>query len=184
MPELPQVSIVPREPTDVPVLADVLAEQQPSSRYPFRWPLPFPVEQFLVREHEEAAWVARVDGRPIGHVSVSRVAGAMAVPFAAATGRPVEELALVTVLFVATGAQGSGVGGRLLDTAVDWARGRGRLPVLDVVQAHERALSVYRRRGWEVVGEMRPDWLPAEEQPLLLMRLGGEAVADGSGVPA
>ena len=175
MPASPRVLIGPRRATDLPVLAEVLAEQQPASRYPFRCPLPFPVDQFIVREHEEAAWVARVEDRPVGHVSTSRVAGAMTAPFEEATGLPAEQLALVTVLFVATGAQGSGVGGRLLDTAVGWARERGRVPVLDVVRAHERALAVYRRRGWEAVGELRPDWLPAEEQPLLLMRLGAEA---------
>lgn len=175
VPATTPVLIEPRATGDLPALVEVLAEQQPASRYPFRWPLPFPVEDFLVREHEEASWVARAAGRPIGHVSVSRVAGDMTVPFEEATGCPAADLALVTVLFVATGAQGSGVGGRLLDTAVAWARERARLPVLDVVQAHGRALGVYRHRGWEVVGEMHPAWLPPEEQPLLLMRLTGEA---------
>ena len=64
-------------------------------------------------------------------------------------------------------------------TVSDWMdMERDRVPVLDVVRAHERALAVYRRRGWEAVGELRPDWLPAEEQPLLLMRLGAEAGID------
>ncbi len=152
-----------------------LAEQQPSSRYPFRWPLPYPVEDFLVRSHEEAAWVARVDGRAVGHVSIGRVEGDVAVPFTTATGRPAEELAIISVLFVALETLGSGIGGRLLDTAVDWARQHGRLPVLDVVPSHGAALAVYRHRGWEVVGELRPAWLPAGEESMLLMVLAAEA---------
>jgi len=52
-------SIRPRRDDDVAVLADLLIEQQPVSRYPYRWPLPFPVEDFLVRDGEQAAWVAR-----------------------------------------------------------------------------------------------------------------------------
>ena len=175
MPPSSPVLIEPRRAEDLPLLADVLAEQQPSSRYPFRWPLPYPVEQFIVRAAEEQAWVARRDGRPIGHVSTSRVTGEVVEPFERATGRPAAELALVTVLFVATEAQGTGVGGRLLDTAVSWARSRDRLPVLDVVRAHGNALAVYRHRGWRVVGDVRPGWLPPAEQPLLLMQLDAEA---------
>ena len=44
-----------RRDDDLPELARVLAEQQPVTRYPLRWPLPFPVEQFLVRATEEIA---------------------------------------------------------------------------------------------------------------------------------
>ena len=36
------------------------------------------------------------------------------------------------------------------------------------------ALAVYRHRGWRVVGETRPAWLPADEDPLLLMQLDGD----------
>ena len=158
-------------PEDLPVLVEILAAQQPGSRYPFRWPLPFPVEEFVVRGHEEAGWVALVDGRLVGHVSVGRVEGDLADAFVGATGRPSEELALVSVLFVSPEAQGTGVGGRLLDTAVAWARDRHRLPVLDVVPSHGSALAVYRHRGWQVVGTVRPAWLPDDEEPLLLMRL-------------
>jgi GNAT superfamily N-acetyltransferase len=139
--------------------------------------LPFPAEEFVVRRHEEAGWVALVDGRLAGHVSVGRVEGELADAFVVATGRPRESLAIVSVLFVAPEAQGTGVGGRLLDTAVAWARDRRRLPVLDVVPSHGTALAVYRHRGWRVVGEARPAWLPADEEPLLLMRLGDRDAA-------
>jgi hypothetical protein len=45
----------------------LLGEQQPVTAYPLRWPLPFPVEQFLVRETEEDAWVAEqvATGHPL-----------------------------------------------------------------------------------------------------------------------
>jgi len=167
------VEIRPRRPADLPALVDALQAQQPASRYPLRWPLPFPVEQFLVRQNEEAGWVALVDGRVVGHVSIGRVEGERTDPFVAATGRPSSDLAIVSVLFVAPDEQGSGLGGTLLDTAVAWARARGRLPVLDVVQSHGTAVEVYRHRGWRVIGDLRPAWLPDTEEPLLLMRLDG-----------
>ncbi len=164
-----EVMVRPRAAQDLPELAQILAEQQPTSRYPFRWPLPFPVEQFIVRETEEASWVAEIDGRPVGHVSVGRPRGDLADEFLQITGR--DDVATVSVLFVATSTQGSGVGGRLLDTAVTWAQDRGRLPVLDVFPSHGAALALYRRRGWREVGQTHPEWLPAGEDPLLLMVL-------------
>jgi len=124
-----------------------------------------------VRESEEAAWVAVVDGHPVGHVSVGRPRGGLADEFVRATGRT--DVSTVSVLFVARSAQGSGVGGRLLDTAVSWAQDRGRLPVLDVFPSHSAAVAVYRHRGWREVGQTHPEWLPEEEEPLLLMALPG-----------
>jgi len=105
-------------------------------------------------------------------VSVGRVGGERTDPFVSATGRPADDLAIVSVLFVAPAVQRAGVGGRLLDTAVGWARDLGRLPVLDVVQSHARAVEFYRRRGWQAIGDLRPAWLPDDEEPLLLMQLG------------
>lgn len=158
-----------RRPEDVPVLCEVLAGQQASSHYPVRWPLPFPVEDFIVRPTELASWVAEIDGRVVGHVSAGRLDGELGEQFVALLGT--EDLAEIAVLFVAEDALGAGVGGRLLDSAVDWIRASGREPVLDVVPAHDRALAVYRHRGWSTIGEARPAFLGAEHPPLLLMSL-------------
>lgn len=166
---VPHITVRLRSADDVAGLAEILAAQQQFSRYPFRWPLPFPVEQFIVRESEEAAWVAELDGRLVGHVSVGRPRADLAEAFAGATGAG--EVATVSVLFVDRSAQGSGAGGRLLDTAVSWARERGRLPVLDVFPSHGAALAVYRHRGWREIGQHHPAWLPEGEEPLLLMVL-------------
>ena len=116
-------------------------------------------------------WVAEVDGRVVGHVAVYELEGDLREAFVAATGT--EDLAELAVLFVAADAIGSGIGGRLHDTAVDWIVSTGRQPVLDVVPVHARAVEVYRHRGWEAVGEVRPVWL-AEDFPMLtLMTLSG-----------
>jgi len=165
------MSLVVRErrDDDVPVLAVVLAEQQSTSRYPVRWPLPIPVEDFLVRPGEERAWVAEVDGRVVGHVAVYTLDGNLREPFVTAIGS--EDLAELAVLFVAADVIGTGIGGRLHDTAVDWIVATGRQPVLDVVPVHDRAVEVYRHRGWEVVGEVRPVWLAEDFPTLTLMTL-------------
>lgn len=166
---VPTVTIRPRRPADVPGLVALLGEQQPASRYPLRWPLPFPVEQFLVRATEERAWVAQVGDVLAGHIAVTTPDGEMAEAF----GRvcPGHAVAEVAVLFSGSTFRGSGVGGRLLDTAVAAIRHTGRTPALDVLPAHSSAVAVYRHRGWVEVGRMRPAWLPADQPDVLLMVL-------------
>jgi GNAT superfamily N-acetyltransferase len=159
-----------RGPEDVPALVQVLTEQQPGSGYPLRWPLPFPVERFIVRSYEEMAWVAERDGHLLGHVLVGRVDDdETAAIITAKTGEA--ELAIVSVLFVAQTARGQGIGKLLLDTAVTWAREHGRMPVLDVVPKHREALQFYRHLGWSEVGCIRPEWLPEDHDDVVLMAL-------------
>ena len=156
---------------DLPALVEVLTEQQPTSFYPVQWPLDIPVEDFLVRPGEEHAWVAEIDGRVVGHVAVYTLGDELRGPFVAATGT--EELAELAVLFVGADVIGTGIGGRLHDTAVDWIVASGRQPVLDVVPVHAQAVEVYRHRGWREIGEVRPVWLAEDFPTLVLMTLSG-----------
>lgn len=163
-----------RTEADVPALCEVLAAQQPGSRYPLCGPLPFPVEEFIARDSEEQAWAAEVDERAVGHVAIVGIVerdDGIARCGIEAAGTGIDGLACVSVLFVGRDLQGHGIGGVLLDTAVAWARERGRVPVLDVVQRDGAAVDVYRHRGWREVGQARPAWLPDTEPPVLLMIL-------------
>src|SRR5829696_2496896 len=167
------VTVRERVPQDLARLVEVLAAQQPATGYPVRWPLPFPVERFLVRETELAAWVA-VDrgGAVVGHVAVLDVAaGWEAEAWATGTDLPVGSLAVVGVLFVDPSLAGRGIGSTLLTTAADAARDLGRVPVLDVVSESSRAVALYERHGWRLVGRARPVWLPPDREPLRLMAL-------------
>lgn len=170
-----------RTPADVPVVGELIMRQQPQTRYPFRNPLPFPVEQFVVRDGELAAWVAETTPdeaaeapRVVGHVSVLDVTGHEIGPsWAEAVGRPVGELAAVSVLVVDLALGRRGIASRLMDACESCIHGLGRTPVLEVVaDAHSRAVSLYLRRGWRVVGEVRPRWLPEGEGPVKMMVLG------------
>ena len=164
------VTLRPRRPEDVPVLAELLAEQQPRSRYPYRWPFPTGAEDFLVRSYEQVAWVAELDGQVVGHVMVGRVdRDGPGDVFRRETGS--DDPAIVSVLFVGTAARGTGVGGLLLDAAVAWARAAGRVPVLDVVPLHGSALAVYEHRGWVRIGTARFDWLTDDQPDVVLMAL-------------
>lgn len=173
MPSRPTVTLRPRRASDLPALVDVLGRQQPHSRYPFRWPWPGgDVSEFIVRDGEEATWVAELDGRVVGHAAILTITddSPRTRAWYAATGRDAAGLACVSVLFVDIDLLGTGVGGTLLDAAVAWGRERGRIPVLDVLD-HGRAVAVYRRRGWREVGSDHPDWLPDGALPMLAMVL-------------
>lgn len=163
------ITIRPRRTSDLPGLVALLGEQQAASRYPLRWPLPFPVERFLVRSTEEHAWVAEAGGVLAGHVAVTTPDGELAEAFARAYPGP--STAEVSVLFNGSAFRGSGVGGLLLDTAVAAIRDSGRTPALDVLPAHSSAVAVYRHRGWVEVGRARPAWLPTDQPDVLLMVL-------------
>ncbi|ANS77845.1 hypothetical protein SGUI_0449 [Serinicoccus hydrothermalis] len=164
--------IRPREAGDVPALAAVLIAQQPATGYPLRNPLPFPPEQFVARERDVAAWVALLDDAPVGHVAVTRlVDDAVGRAFGAASGMPLERLGCVSTLFVAPGAGGRGVGGRLLDAAEGWCRTEGLVPVLDVFPSHAGARDLYLRRGWVEIGTTRLDWVPEDGPDIALMML-------------
>jgi GNAT superfamily N-acetyltransferase len=166
------VTIRPRVAADVPRLVEVLRVQQPASRYPFRWPLPFPAEDFVVRPGEEAGFAAEVDGVVVGQVAVAAVPDDdFADAWTEATGLDRGGLAMVSSFFVLPDVRGHGVGRALLDAAVDWIRDRGRVPVLDVVPAHGAAVRLYERSGWRTIGEGRPPWLPDHEPAVLLMVL-------------
>ena len=147
--------------------------QQPLTRYPFRNPLPFPVEQFVVRHGELASWVAEIAGVVVGHVSVLDVTDHDIGPeWSAGAGRPVEELAAVSVLVVDHDHTGHGIGSRLMDTCEAHVRSIGRHPVLEVVGgAHGRAVSLYLARGWRILGDVVPHWLPEGEGPVHIMDL-------------
>ncbi|UIJ34089.1 GNAT family N-acetyltransferase [Allobranchiibius sp. GilTou73] len=173
----PAIRIRPRREEDLVVLEQVLAAQQPTSRYPLRWPLPFPVREFIVRPDELVALVVEDAGRVVGHVSVTAVLpGELGEAWAAGAGRPIDELSCLSVLFVDLTVRGRRVGGALMDAAEDWIFARGRTAVLDVVTANERPLAVYRHRGWSEIGHARPDWLPDTEPPVILMAKSAPAV--------
>lgn len=169
-----------RRDEDLPHLEQALGRQQPRSGYPVRWPLPFPVVDFIVRPQEIAAWTAVLGaddpaggGRPVGHVSLTRVEDDdLGRVWAAGAGLPIDRLVCVSALFVDEGLRGSGVGTALLTTAQERAGELGLRPVLDVAQRHRGAAEFYARRGWRIIGRTRPPWLPEDDPDVLLMIAG------------
>jgi GNAT superfamily N-acetyltransferase len=162
---VPEPVVRPRRPADLPVLASALIKQQPETRYPFRDPLPVPVEEFMHAHDAAAAWTAELGGRPVGHVC--RTAGTRALGTAQvlqevcarAHDCDPDELAWVSTLFVAAPARGLGIGRLLLDAVVADAEAHGLRPCLEVLPVHPGAMALYLASGWRVVHRLRPEWL-------------------------
>ncbi len=165
------VTIRARMPSDLPPLVESLMAQQPQTRYPFRNPLPYPVEEFLHAHDASGAWTAELHGRPVGHACRTDRARALGddeqlnLACARAHGCRVDDLTWVGALFVTGEARGLGIGRRLLDTVVDDARRHHRFPCLEVLPIHPAAMTMYRSAGWSTVGSLRPDWLRDADAP-------------------
>ncbi|GAA3659387.1 hypothetical protein GCM10022237_19280 [Nocardioides ginsengisoli] len=160
-----EITVRPRRAADLAPLADVLFAQQPTSHYPVRNPLPFPVERFLHADDASAAWTAEYGGRPVGHVCWTGPAAgspdddAVNAACAAAHDCAVDRLAWVRTLFTGLDVRGLGVGRQLLATVVADIRAAGRRPCLEVLPVHPAALELYRASGWVAVHSLRPEWL-------------------------
>lgn len=159
------ITIRPRVAADLPQLASALMAQQPGTRYPFRNPLPIPVEDFLHANDATAAWTAELHGQPVGQVC--RTGEARGFPLAdqlntlcaRAHRCEVGDLTWVSALFVAREARGRGVGRQLLEAAAQDARSNDQHPCLEVLPVHPAAMKMYLGAGWQVVGSLRPAWL-------------------------
>ncbi|UUW91142.1 GNAT family N-acetyltransferase [Pimelobacter simplex] len=174
-----------RRAADLPALAGVLFEQQPETRYPYRDPLPIPVESFLHADDARAAWTAEFGGRPVGHVcwtapdrsSEASEPSELNRAAAAAHGCAVDDLGWVSTLFVGPEARGYGVGRRLLDTAVAGIREAGRRPCLEVLPLHAAAERLYRSAGWVEAARLPASWAPPD-LPVVVMVLLGSGAAE------
>ncbi|HEX6339573.1 helix-turn-helix domain-containing GNAT family N-acetyltransferase [Umezawaea sp.] len=92
----------------------------------------------------EAAWIAEVDGEPVGSVLCVRED---------------DETAKLRLLLVEPSARGLGIGARLVDECVRFARRSGyRRMVLWTVEGLDQARRIYQRQGFALVAE-RPQRL-------------------------
>lgn len=75
---------------------------------------------------------------------------------------------------VAEGARGAGIGGALVDAVVDRVRERGALECfLEVRESNEDAQSLYRQRGFAVVGRRSRYYAhPTEDALVMRLRIG------------
>ncbi len=97
------------------------------------------------------AWVAELDRRVVGHVSVSRPTGEDAVTMLDSSSGE-DTVGVLARLFVDPTARGLGLGERLVQTVTDEASAAGRRLVLDVMTKDQSAIRLYERLGWRYLG--------------------------------
>ena len=100
----------------------------------------------LLGDSRCAAWVAELDGEAIGYA----VVGPCGLPHPDVTDACGE----LKRLYLLRDRQGSGLGGRLMDTALGWLEAQGRRPIwIGVWSQNHGARRLYARAGFEKVGE-------------------------------
>ncbi|GAA3837455.1 GNAT family N-acetyltransferase [Streptomyces coacervatus] len=161
MPDEPGPCVRRRTGRDLDACVQVLAVVHEHSGYPVNWPEK-PTD-WLTPRSLLAAWVAKLDGRVVGHVGLSRGGRGDVAPglWGARAGVGAEAAAVVSRLFVSPEARGHGLGAALMARAVAEAHGRGLHPVLDVVAASDTAATaLYERLGWELLDVVEQRWSP------------------------
>jgi GNAT superfamily N-acetyltransferase len=127
--------------------------------------LPTNLRSFIVNEDALGAWVAADDDEVLGHVALHRGSSKEVMDMAMlATGVAEDRIAIVARLVVAPAARRRGVGRALLEKATLEAARLGRRAVLDVVEEHRAAISLYESCGWTRAG--RVDWTLPGDLPL------------------
>jgi len=127
--------------------------------------LPEDMRSFIVNEDALGAWVA-VDGNEVlGHVALHRGSAKEVMDVAlSAAGVGEDRIAFVARLLVAPTDRRRGTGRALLEKATQEATRLGRRAVLDVVEDHRAAITLYEKCGWMRVG--RVDWTLPGDLPL------------------
>jgi GNAT superfamily N-acetyltransferase len=158
----PAPGIRPRTDGDIAACVAVLADVHRADGYPVNWPER--PGDWLRGASLLGGWVAELDGRPVGHVSLSRHGDGDLAPglWSERTGTSRDRTAVVGRLFVAPRARGHGIGAALLGRATEEARRRGLHPVLDVVASDTAAAALYARLGWQRLATVEQRWSPTQ----------------------
>ncbi|MGW5736523.1 MULTISPECIES: GNAT family N-acetyltransferase [Streptomyces] len=160
-PEAP-VTVRPRLDPDLPACVEALRQVHLTDGYPTNWPAR-PAD-WLAGGGLLGAWVAALGGRVAGHVALCRSTPDDVAPgvWSGRTGTDVDEIAVVSRLFVAPEARGRGIGALLLARVVAEAGELGLFPVLDVVASDTSATALYERTGWRFLGTGLQHWSPEQ----------------------
>lgn len=158
--ERPDLGVRKRTDDDVEDCVRVLAEVHARDGYPVNWP-DRPGE-WLSHGPSLGSWVAELEGRLVGHVSLSPAGEGDLAPvlWSERKGTSPGTAAVVGRLFVAPQARGHRIGALLIGRAVREARRHGLHPVLEVVTSDTAAAALYERLGWELMATVEQQWSP------------------------
>lgn len=160
--EKPNLCVRQRADGDVEECVQVLAEVHQLDGYPVNWP--DQPGEWLSSGPPLRSWVAELEGRLVGHVSLSQGGDGDLAPilWSERNGAAPGMTAVVGRLFVAPQARGHRIGALLIGQAVAEARRRGLHPVLDVVASDTAAVALYERLDWKLMATVEQQWSPQQ----------------------
>jgi GNAT superfamily N-acetyltransferase len=157
--------IRPRQDQDLDACVRILAAVHALDGYPVIW-LDDPAAWLTPRDLL-GAWVIEWEGVIVGHVALHHAVRDPGRPvWSVAAGLPVEQMAVVTRLFVEPGARSRGLGMALFEAAWRFSEELGLSPALEVVESDKAAIALYEKAGWVRVWT-RVWALPAGESRLV-----------------
>ncbi|MGH9920395.1 MAG: GNAT family N-acetyltransferase, partial [Nitrososphaerales archaeon] len=131
-----------RTTADLDDLVEVAARVRAVDLYPLYLP-DDDLHRFLTRPVPLSAWVAEVDHRVVGHVSLNSESNPQVMKVLRQSGIT-GDVGVVARLLVEPAARRRGLGALLLEQARSEAEAQGRTPVLDVVASATSAIALYR----------------------------------------
>jgi len=159
------VVIRPREPGDVPELAQVLVRVHARDGYPVEG-VANPA-LWLTPTRELAAWTALFDGARIGHISLVKAShdDDAAVLWQQATGRDISTLAIPVRLFVDPQHRQRGAGKLLMLSAHAFASDHGFAMAFDVMVKDKDAIRLYEAFGCQRLGFITHEHSDGQTEP-------------------
>jgi GNAT superfamily N-acetyltransferase len=148
------VEIRPRGRGDIPELAKVLVRVHAEDGYPVEGVTD--PSGWLTPPRELAAWTAMLNGRPIGHMSLTQAGDTddAAVIWQHATGQDISRLAIPVRLFVDPQHRQRGAGKLLMLAAHTFASQHGLAMAFDVMLKDREAIRLYEAVGCQRLGEI------------------------------
>jgi ribosomal protein S18 acetylase RimI-like enzyme len=142
------VTIRPRDPSDIPILTQILTEVYNLTKYPVDGLPSFPAR--FQSTKALASIVALYNGKIVGHAELQDASGLNSQVIDSLTPHaPLSSFAALVSLFVDPKIQGKGVGARLVREALVRGKAEGKRLVLIVLDKDEAAIRMYEKMGWE-----------------------------------
>jgi GNAT superfamily N-acetyltransferase len=143
-----------RQDSDLPALVQILRDVHAADQYPAVWP-DDPLE-FVATASPMGAWVAELDGQPLGQVLLCTMEAGS--DWGELPGRSNAELAEIKRLFVSPSAHGMGLAQQLLSVALAEATRRTLQAVLQTRADNAASNRFYERSGWQRAGTVQAPW--------------------------
>ena len=142
-----EIRVRPTEAGDLDTLLDIYEAVAAEGRH-------IAGEAPVDRPARRARWLALVEGKTPGCSLVAEVGGEL-VGQAGLTGEDLLDFGML----VAAPWRGKGVGTKLVEAAIDWARASGAYKItLEVWPHNEAALALYEKHGFVREGYLHKQW--------------------------